>query len=132
MVEDDRHTRGLLVVLLESRGYQVFAAEDGEEGFRKAKTYRPDLILLDLIMPVMDGWLFRERQLKEPSISEIPVIVLSTIPANAACLENLHVAAYLRKPFRIKDIVVAVSQHARREPSSGQTTPFVNAAVEST
>jgi len=104
VVEDNRELRELLVDLLESDGYQVSAAENGEEALEKARLRRPELILLDLMMPVMNGWQFRERQLQDPSLSDVPVIVLS------AFASNLDFAGYLPKPFRVADVLVAVHE----------------------
>jgi len=104
VVEDNRDIRELLVELLEGEGYRVSSAEHGEEALSKAKLEPPDVILLDLMMPVMNGWQFRERQRVEPSIAGVPVIVLS------AYVNDLEVAAYLPKPFRVEDVLLAVHQ----------------------
>ena len=106
VVEDDRDIRELLVELLESEGYQVSSAENGAQALLKAKVGRPHLILLDLMMPIMNGWQFREQQVKEPAISKVPVVVIS------AFANDLQVAGCLRKPVRIEDVLDAVHQHA--------------------
>lgn len=106
MVEDNRELRELVVELLESAGYQVSSAENGQQALAEAKSRHPDLILLDLMMPVMNGWQFREKQLSEPDISGIPVVVLS------AHENNLDVAEYLPKPFQVQAVLDAVHRHA--------------------
>ncbi len=106
VVEDDRDLRELLVELLESEGYQASSAENGEQGLVKARVRRPDIILLDLMMPVMNGWQFREEQLKEPSITDVPVVVISALES------DLTATAYLRKPVQLEDVLAAVHQHA--------------------
>ncbi len=106
VVEDNRELRELIVDVLEDAGYQVSSAANGVEALSIAKVNRPDLILLDLVMPVMNGWQFRELQLTEPSISDVPVVVLSDY-AN-----NLQVAAYLPKPFHVGDVLAAVRRYS--------------------
>ncbi len=114
VVDDDRDTRELLVQVLEGDGYRASAAENGEQALLEAKGERPDVILLDLMMPGMTGLEFREHQMREPSISEVPVIVLSSYADIAADVADLHAAAYLRKPLQIEQILSAVHQHAHR------------------
>jgi len=107
VVDDDEDIREILNELLKREGCQVFCAENGEQALLKAKAEAPDIILLDLMMPVMDGWQFRQHQLGEPSISEIPVVVFS------ACRNDMKVAGYLQKPAHAGDVLDAVRQHAR-------------------
>jgi len=96
VVEDNRDIRELLVELLAGEGYRVSSAEHGEEALSKAKLEPPDVILLDLMMPVVSGWQFRERQLIEPSIAGVPVIVLS------AYVNDLEVSPTFPSPFGSK------------------------------
>lgn len=78
IVEDDRDIRDVLAEILAEEGYQVLAAEDGAEGLRRlAEGPTPDLILLDLMMPRMDGYQFREEQRKNPEWSPIPLVLLT-------------------------------------------------------
>jgi len=106
VVEDNRELRELVVELLEGAGYQVSSAENGAQALTEAKARHPHLILLDLMMPVMNGYQFREKQLAEPDIREIPVVVLS------AHENNLEVAEYLPKPFQVQEVLDAVHRHA--------------------
>jgi len=78
IVDDDDDIRLALAEVLEDEGYQVKTAANGSEALtllRSSET--PCMILLDLMMPVMDGWTFREQQLKDPALAEIPVYVIS-------------------------------------------------------
>jgi CheY-like chemotaxis protein len=81
VVEDEPDVRDALTVLLESEGYEVAAAAEGREALGRLRAAhhpgRPRLILLDLMMPVMDGFEFRVQQLQDPEIADIPVIVFS-------------------------------------------------------
>ncbi len=106
MVEDDGDIRELLVELLESEGYRVSSAENGAQALAKVRLNPPDLILLDLMMPVMSGWEFRAQQIREPSIAEVPVVVMS------AFANDLASTSTLPKPFRLEDVLAAVYRHA--------------------
>jgi len=76
VVEDDRDIRGEMVSLLEEEGYSVLVADHGRHALEVIqKSGQPDVIVLDLMMPVMDGWEFRELQKRDPALCEIPVIV---------------------------------------------------------
>lgn len=77
IVEDNFDNRTIYSVLLQHAGYVVIQAPDGEEGVRLARSERPDVILMDLSMPVLDGWEALERLKAEPSTADIPVFALS-------------------------------------------------------
>jgi two-component system chemotaxis response regulator CheY len=78
VVEDDPDTREALTEILQEEGYQVSAASQGEEALARLRgPVPPRVVILDLMMPVMDGFEFRVRQMEDPEIAGIPVIVLS-------------------------------------------------------
>ena len=77
LVEDDPEARDEMAGVLRREGYAVVAAADGEEALEAVRREMPALILLDLMMPVMDGFEFRVRQMQDPALAEIPIIVLS-------------------------------------------------------
>src|SRR5437773_1222460 len=77
VVEDDPDARDEMALVLRSEGYDVAAAGDGEEALAEVRRTAPALILLDLMMPVMDGFEFRVRQMQDPELAGIPIIVLS-------------------------------------------------------
>ena len=112
VVDDDRDIRDSLVELLEDYGYQAIGAGNGREALDVLRTAAapPCLILLDLMMPVMDGQGFREEQLKHPEWTEIPVIVLSAygdVEAQARALALDH----LRKPLGMQRLMEVVRRH---------------------
>lgn len=79
IVEDDRFLRELIVKKLSNEAYDVVEAVDGEQGLQKTKESKPDLILLDLILPGIDGFEVLSRKKDDPAIAAIPVIVLSNL-----------------------------------------------------
>lgn len=110
IIEDDADTRACLAMAVALGGYEVSEAEDGREGLREACANRPDLILLDLMMPRMDGWQFRAAQKGNPALAGIPVIVTSAVAAE--WWEELEdVAARFPKPFDIEVLLEAIGEH---------------------
>ena len=77
IVEDDDDVREFMELLLSTSGYETMIARDGYEALQKMRSRRPCLVLLDLQMPRMDGWEFRERQLQDPDLAPIPVVCIS-------------------------------------------------------
>jgi DNA-binding response OmpR family regulator len=107
VVEDDTDIRESLVEVLEDEGFGIRAAADGRQALDvlRAGPPLPDLILLDLMMPVMNGFQFREQQLKNAAFAEIPVIVV-TADANArAKAESLNAAGFVQKPLKIQPLL---------------------------
>ena len=97
VVEDDRELREMMVVMLALEGFDPEEASDGAEALDRLRHgARPHVILLDMMMPRMDGWEFCRQRALDPAIEDIPVVVLSAVPR-----ERIHVpaAAVLSKPF---------------------------------
>jgi CheY-like chemotaxis protein len=113
VVEDDETIRESLVELLHEYGYAAESAADGREALDKlaAPHGTPCLILLDLMMPGMDGREFRERQLGDPALSEIPVVVISAYRDLGSLADELRPVAMLEKPLRLADLLGVVKQH---------------------
>jgi CheY-like chemotaxis protein len=108
VVDDERDIRDTIAELLADEGYAVEEAGDGAEALAKARDCHPVVVLLDLMMPGMNGWEFRARQRGDPELAGIPVIVLSALGKVPA----LDAAAYLQKPFGLEDLLSAVKRHA--------------------
>lgn len=113
MVDDDAEVRGMLAQVLELEGYEVVTAADGREALRQLEARRPCLVLLDLMMPGMNGWQFRDEQLKVPALAAVPVVVLS----GASNIEPRHLAmpgvGVLRKPVALQTLLDAVGAHVQ-------------------
>ena len=80
IVEDDRDIADLFVLIARLQGYSADSAADGEEGLRKLRSRQTSLVVLDLVMPGMSGWDFREQQLRDPAIADVPVLCVSSVP----------------------------------------------------
>lgn len=104
IIEDDRDIRDALFEVLEAEGYDVRAAANGAEGLCEAHAHHPDLILLDLMMPVMNGWQFRAAQKLDDSLRDVPVVVMSAVRQPG----DVDAAAFLPKPCALDEILSAV------------------------
>jgi len=108
IVEDDSDIRAVLAEALELEGYEVSLAADGAQALRIARERAPDLILLDLMMPVMDGWSFRAAQLADCELADIPLVVVSAVGADR--LAGFDADGILCKPFRLQDLYATVAR----------------------
>jgi CheY-like chemotaxis protein len=113
VVEDDVDIREALIEILEENGCEVVGAANGERAlaYLRSTESLPCLILLDLMMPVMDGQAFREVQMQDPVLAHIPIVVVSAYRDVEANAEKLKAARYIKKPPRIEDLVSAIAQH---------------------
>lgn len=109
VVDDERDIREAVSEVLADEGYEVLDAGDGAEALTKSRAHHPDVILLDLMMPRMNGWEFRAAQMGDPELSGIPVIVLSALGRVA----GLEAVEFIQKPFELDRLLTAVRQHAR-------------------
>lgn len=113
IIEDDVSIRELLVELLESEGYKVFSAENGLEALSILnKGTKLNLIIVDLMMPVMDGYAFRKEQLKNDSWSNIPTIVMSAESNAKEKLKSYNVTAFFSKPIELETILQMIKKYA--------------------
>ena len=93
VIEDDRFLRELISRKLRNEGYNVIEAIDGEEGLRKIKEEKPDLVLLDLILPGMDGFEVLKRTKEDQATTKIPVIILSNLGQREEVEKGLKLGA---------------------------------------
>ena len=121
VVDDDTDIRETIGSVLEDAGYAVATAANGEEALRYLRSHdAPKLILLDLMMPVMDGIEFRTRQRQDPALARIPVVVISADADHAAAYAARHLADFLVKPFKLAALLEIVSRHCVATPSETQ------------
>ena len=107
VADDDAVLRGLLVLNLEAEGLNVHEAENGAQALQFALTHRPDLIVLDVMMPVHDGLKVLRALKDEPTTTDIPVVLLTARAAPAEIEEGWEAGAdyYLTKPFHIEQLL---------------------------
>jgi two-component system KDP operon response regulator KdpE len=115
VIDDEELTVHLIVMLLERRGYEVIKAYRAEEGLRQAYRTHPDLILLDIMMPEMDGWEVC-RRLRE--LSDVPIIFLTAKDDVRDVVKGLEMGAddYVVKPYDNDELVARIKAHLRRAP----------------
>lgn len=111
VVDDYEDARDIFSTFLQFAGYQVLTAADGQEALDVARRQRPDLILLDLKMPRMDGETFRREQLADAALSTIPVIVLSASSDGAEIAQRIAAIDYLQKPVDSRMLLATVGRH---------------------
>lgn len=108
LIEDDEIVRRAIQMVLEWEGYQVQCAGNGQEALNvlRAGQIQPCLILLDIMMPVLDGEQFRQEQLRDPNLASIPVIVVSA----ASFAEAVSAAHHVHKPFEVQELLDAIHE----------------------
>ena len=117
IIEDDKFLRELITQKLFKEGYEVSEAVDGEEGLKKLKEEKPDLVLLDLILPGIDGFEVLARTREESTLSSIPVIILSNLGQKEDVEKGLKMGAvdYLIKAhFTPGEIIEKIKAALRR------------------
>ena len=107
IIEDSPDLQMLLQQLFKREGYLISQAFNGQEALDllNKMSEPPALIFLDLMMPVMDGFVFRHEQQKDPRISKIPVVVMSADSHPEVKAESLHASGYVRKPLDMKKLI---------------------------
>jgi CheY-like chemotaxis protein len=123
VVEDDQDVREALCDVLEAEGYRTVAARNGLEAMTTLRAAVADttvcLILLDLMMPVMSGFEFRERQRADPELARVPVAVMS---ARWDAQPELAGIEFLRKPMRVQDVLAVVRRHCARDDAGSASS----------
>jgi len=121
LVDDDADFVESTRIVLESKPYDVIVANNGDEGLRKARETRPDLIILDVIMPVKDGFTAAEQLKKDPQLSRIPTIMLTafaekhaeaSIPVSRGF--TLEAEDYIEKPVAPEELLARVGKQLKK------------------
>jgi CheY-like chemotaxis protein len=113
IVDDDADTRLMMRQFLQLEGYEVASAANGLEGLARMRETRPCVVLLDIMMPVMDGFAFREHQLKDPALANVPVLCISAIYSHRDVTSRLGIAC-LAKPIDPDELLVEVQSRCGR------------------
>lgn len=112
VIEDDLHIRESLTEVLEIEGFNVFSAVNGQDALDILRQgERADLILLDLMMPVKDGFQFKQEQEQDPALSKIPVIIMSANGNLSAKKELIGVKDYLKKPIDLEALLQTINKN---------------------
>ena len=113
IIEDEKLIIVSTQMLLESVGYRVEAAMEGEEGIAKAKEIKPDLILLDIMMPGIDGWEALKRLKRDPDTMGVPVVIFTAREHARGHQKSseMGAAGYFRKPFDTDELIDLVEKH---------------------
>jgi CheY-like chemotaxis protein len=115
LIEDDADARELLEEILRQDEVTVIVADDGAEAHEHLRGgARPCVIVLDLLMPGMDGYEFRAEQMRDPALARIPVIVLSGDDHVDEKALQLGIEEYLRKPVDVDQLMAAIDAHCER------------------
>ncbi|MBI3541736.1 MAG: response regulator transcription factor [Deltaproteobacteria bacterium] len=110
LVEDDRDIREALTTVLEIEGYDVTVAANGQAGLDALRVSPlPSIVLLDLMMPIKDGFQFRAEQLGDPALAHVPVVVMSADHDVERKSESLKAQNYLKKPVEIEELIKILS-----------------------
>jgi CheY-like chemotaxis protein len=119
VVEDDNDVRESLAEVLADHEYEALPAANGREALDRlrAAPVRPCVILLDIMMPVMDGFEFRTQQLADAALSSIPVIVLTAHADAAQAASDMHAIGALRKPVHLDVLLEAIDRVCRQRAS---------------
>lgn len=113
VVDDDASIRQFIVLALSDSGYEVTSAAHGGEALAAAEKAPPDVILLDMRMPVMDGWAFAKAYREQPA-PHAPVVVLTAARDAAQSAAEISADGFLPKPFELRDLLRIVADFAGR------------------
>jgi CheY-like chemotaxis protein len=122
VVDDDEYIVRILSEVLLDEGYRVVAAHDGAEAIALVRRERPDVVLLDLMMPNVSGWSFLDMYRRTPP-PHAPVIVVSAIPPSALKLPEEDVREVVRKPFSVDRLLEVVATTTGRDAGSAPDAP---------
>jgi CheY-like chemotaxis protein len=110
IVEDDQDIRDILELTLKVEGYEVLTAINGAEAFKVlSDSPMPCLILLDLMMPVMDGWTFAQKIENDPSLADIPIVLVTAYSEKAKSVKRA--LRIIPKPINFDDLISTVKAH---------------------
>jgi two-component system alkaline phosphatase synthesis response regulator PhoP len=118
LVDDDVDLVKVMSGALESKAYEVIVAYNGQEGLEKARKEKPDLVILDILMPVADGFTFADQFRKDPSFTKIPVLALTSFSESLGQPFPFEVTEYIVKPIKPRELVAKVEEVLKRTETS--------------
>ncbi len=122
VVDDEFGIGELLEAVLLDEGHRVITAMNGRHALERMAEARPDLVISDLMMPVMDGGALRQAMLNNPDQCDIPFLLMCAVPEAGISSRITQYDAFLRKPFKLADITRLVAELLLRDRPSGSST----------
>ncbi|HXV43909.1 MAG TPA: response regulator [Anaerolineae bacterium] len=120
-IEDDPEMSSLIQLIFERKGHRVIGARRGELGLELIKSLKPDVLLLDLMLPDIDGWDLYRQMKNDKELSKVPIIIVSARSEEQDAASGFRVVAsdrYIQKPFEVKDLVDTVTHMLEKWPVS--------------
>jgi CheY-like chemotaxis protein len=114
VVDDEFGLLEVLEAVLSEAGHEVLTATNGRQGLERLEGAAVDLVLLDFMMPVMDGPAMFKALRATPALRRLPVLIMSSLPQATIAAELRGYAGFIRKPFRIREIVAAVEEALKK------------------
>lgn len=120
VIDDDPVIGEMLGVVLGLEGYDVIVVDDGREGLEDARQHRPDVVVLDVMMPSLDGWAVAEAMQEDPDLRTIPIVFCTakTSPDDVWAGWQRGAASYICKPFNNEELVTEVLRASQAEPAA--------------
>ena len=120
-IEDDPEMRGLIQLIFERQGHRVIGAKQGEFGLEFLRSLKPDVLLLDLMLPDIDGWEIYRQIKADPELAKIGVIIVSARSQTQDAADGNHVTGndrFIEKPFSVQGLIDTVNEVAAQVPVS--------------
>lgn len=113
IIEDNEQNLYLVTFILEKHGYEIFAARDGQEGINMAESIKPDLILLDIQLPVMDGYAVARQLRRNAEIAQVPIVAVTSYAMTGDREKTIEAGCngYIEKPINPDTFLQQVEQH---------------------
>lgn len=126
IVDDSKNNQEICRICLEAENYTVYFAEDGAQGLKLASQIKPDLILLDIMMPVMDGYQMLEKLKSDSALKDIPVLVVAVITDMNDVVKAFKLGAtdFLNKPFNVGEFIARVNRLVKHKLTQDAINKF--------
>jgi len=116
IIDDEFSVAEVLEAILTDAGHEVVTASNGRQGLERAREKRPNLVLLDFMMPIMSGPSMLKALREEPGLRDVPVVIMSSLPEiTVSQFAKGEYVAFLRKPFKLQDVVSIVNSALRAD-----------------
>ena len=121
LIDDDPDFVQVTCRVLQTKSYQIVVANNGEDGLRKMKAEKPDLVLLDIMMPEKDGFEVANEISRDPSISNIPILALTSFSESLGQPFEFKTSEYLQKTIEPADLLEKIAKHLGRNRDAGMS-----------